>query len=253
MSTKHRSRGSRKSRGSRRARHGNSAPRVNITDHKALRIADGWIAGQNDPLYSITSRDGRNIEPETIDRVISNINADMKRVLDLGAGHGSRRYQLGKGTFTKAEIDELRYMRDAFTRALAGGRGVAGARGDASLRRDIIDAMARALFVSAWGSREEERGRSHGGEDLMDIAPATSLAAKREARELAEEIEKDNGKRLDELYEIAAAAPGKHYKDPNPNDFGHYLAMEAMGHGVSWGDNHPAFGLKRLPHLMFDI
>lgn len=43
----------------------------------------------------------------------------------------------------------------------------------------------------------------------------------------------------------------KHWPSP-ANLFGHYLAMEAMGHGVSWADDHEPHGL-RVPHMEFHV
>lgn len=109
------------------------------------------------------------------------------------------------------------------------------------LRDEIIESMARALFVSAWASSEEEAGRSHGGKELMDIAPRTSKRAEQAAKKLAAEMEKTNGIPIEALYILAALQPGKRYgkEDPSPHLFGHYMAMQALGHGVSWWDDFP--------------
>lgn len=114
-------------------------------------------------------------------------------------------------------------------------------------RDEIIEAMARAMWVSEWASEMEERGTSFSGMDLMDVAPPTPSEAVQLAVELASDIESDNGMSLSELYSKAVNAPGRHYSEPDPSSFGHDLAMQAMGHGVSWSDNHPRFGMKKLP------
>jgi len=113
---------------------------------------------------------------------------------------------------------------------------------------EIVEAMARAMFVTAWADREEEKGRSHGGHDLMDVAPKTSKDALIAARALGKAVVADNhAGSLTELYERALSVGGK----GDARVFGHYLAMEAMGHGVSWYDNgNPEFGLK-LPHFEY--
>lgn len=130
------------------------------------------------------------------------------------------------------------------------------------LRDTIVGEMARTLFVTAWADREEERqerlGRRYkgpfsgslGGVDLFDIAPRTSTKARTAANKLAREIEKINGARLDTLYGRAESAPGKHYREPTPESFGFGLAMQALGHGVSWRDDHPDAGIK-LPYTEF--
>src|SRR5271169_4337033 len=109
--------------------------------------------------------------------------------------------------------------------------------------------MARALFVDAWARNEEEKGRSLRGE-LMDQAPKTNRAAKKKAEELAAQISRLNGVILAHLYDHAIRVPGRHLSVPTPRLFGHYLAMQAMGHGVSWFDDHPTFDLK-VPRIEF--
>ena len=49
--------------------------------------------------------------------------------------------------------------------------------------RDIFEGMARAMYVSDWANRQEEKGISLRGE-LMDQAPATSPDARAAAKVL---------------------------------------------------------------------
>lgn len=106
------------------------------------------------------------------------------------------------------------------------------------VRTEIVDSMARTLFVEAWANREEEMGHRLRGE-LMSQAPPTPRAAHHQASALARDIEKLNGQSLEALYTEAAAVPGKHYREPTPRDFGYGLVMQALGSGVSWYDDHP--------------
>jgi hypothetical protein len=229
---------------------------VTIGDDQALRYAGQWH-GPGNVLYAVSSNRGR-VPEEVVERAIDDLKREIAGVRSLGKG----RYQLGKGTFSKVEIDELRYMLRAFQQALSQHRaGPRKGSSDPALRRQIVDAMARAFFVSAWAQGEEEKpdfhergygGHGHGrGVELMEVAPATSASAKKHAKEIATRIERDNGKSLGELYAMAAEAPGRHSKDPNPYDFGHYIAMQSMGHGVSWYDDHPEFGMKDVPYAEF--
>jgi len=244
-------------RGSRH-RFGNAANEdmVTVGDSQAVRLTEGWH-GPGNVLYAIGSNDGR-VPVSVLERAIADLKTEVARVKPLGKG----RYQLGKGTFSKAEIDELRYMLHAFKQALAQHRD--GARAtvrDPGLRKQIVDSMARAFFASAWAQAEEEKpdfskngygGHGHGrGVEIMAVAPPTSRNAQKHAEMVAREIERENHKTLGELYVKAAEAPGKHDKEPNPGDFGHYLAMESMGHGVSWYDDHPEFGMKEVPYHEF--
>lgn len=154
---------------------------------------------------------------------------------------------------------------------VAGAVSVRGSRGvvrrsasvlrskDPVVRAEILESAARALFVDAWASDYEESGRSTrhwAGQDLMKLAPPTNERAREMVKEWAGKIETRHGAPIDVLYERAAAATelemeqdGKRHKAPTPEDFGHYLALEGIGHGVSWMDDHADHGLGDLPHL----
>ena len=120
----------------------------------------------------------------------------------------------------------------------------------------IIESMARTLFVCAWADAEENAGRSHGhGVNLMDVAPATPESAKAFALYLAGRIHEANGKSLLLLIFDAARAdnyphPEKYLEPEYVEDFGHCLAMQSLGHGVSWFDDHASFPLK-VPQVEF--
>lgn len=132
------------------------------------------------------------------------------------------------------------------------GQAVFGSRRryDDEIRR----AMARAFFVS-WYASEQDRRAEHGlkakiagpGEDWMDVAPNTSNAAKRHARAYAVKLSDANkGATLTDLYAAALNAGGR----GDARTFGHYIAMQAMGHGVSWFDDNPKFPIE-IPHGEF--
>ena len=118
-------------------------------------------------------------------------------------------------------------------------------------KAEILQGMARALFVSTWADYEEERGRHHRG-DLMDAAPATPSPARTAAKILAKKIEiMNHGKTVSDLYADALNA-GAHdtRRGTDPQTFGHYIAMQSLGHGVSWFDDNPKFPLE-LPYFEF--
>jgi hypothetical protein len=105
---------------------------------------------------------------------------------------------------------------------------------------EIIDAMARAFFVSAWADAQEEAGESFSGMELMDVAPETPNEAYDFAFEKFQEIEAANaGLNLGSFL-----PPGEEEGAFDVNEFGHYLAMESMGHGVGWSDSHEDHGLN---------
>lgn len=118
-------------------------------------------------------------------------------------------------------------------------------------RDEFVDAAARAMWVSSWASAAEEQGESFGG-DLMDVAPPTPDEAIEAAEVFATRLARVNEVDIDRLWVRAAHAPGKHYREPTVEDFGHYLAMASLGHGVSWFDDHPPF-LLEIPHSEFYV
>lgn len=135
-------------------------------------------------------------------------------------------------------------------------------------RDEIVESMARSFFVDAYANHVDEckgclvlddldegdHAKPGPGEDWFDYAPELvdnnpfSEEARAKAEELAVHIEKDNGADLVELYLRAVALEGEHESEPTADRFGHYLMMEAVGHGVSWGDSHPDHELK-LPNV----
>jgi hypothetical protein len=151
-----------------------------------------------------------------------------------------------------------------------------------SVRDTIIESAARALWLCAYADHVEDfqehksdypkrewkkhfcpaslresakcptfgtHARPGPGEDWMDYAPPTGEPARAEARKLIAEIEKRNKIKVEDAYAKAEAAEG-HLKEPTPEDFGHYLAMQALGHGVAWADDHPDHDLD-LPLIEF--
>ncbi len=113
--------------------------------------------------------------------------------------------------------------------------------------------MARALFVLEWSDREDEAGRNYPGQALEHVAPPTPREATDAAHNLAGRFEQLNGYGINSLLRQAALADGRPDKIPPDNyaeDFGHYLAMQALGHGVGWFDDHARFPL-RFPRFEF--
>jgi len=109
---------------------------------------------------------------------------------------------------------------------------------------EIIDGMARCLFVNAWADYAEENLDANFSQmELMDVAPETPPESFEKAKQLYNKIEDMNNVDLSDF-----VPPGI---DPDEGfdkeNFGHYLCMEALGHGVSWKDDHEDHGLE-LPH-----
>lgn len=116
----------------------------------------------------------------------------------------------------------------------------------------MIEGMARAFFVCEWSDNEERAGRLNypSGTELMDVAPETPRGAYDAAQRFAEHLEAANRTSLSVILWNASRADGNDpwadYKIPDSyaRDLGHYLAMQAMGHGVSWFDDHARFEIK---------
>lgn len=125
------------------------------------------------------------------------------------------------------------------------------------LREMVVDACARALFVCAYMDHCDEctirvcrvcgeHGKAGPGEDWMDIAPPENDESRQCAEGLVTRFEAANERTIEYIYAHAERMTG-HMAPPTPRLFGHYLAMQALGHGVSWSDDHPDHGFA-VPH-----
>lgn len=110
----------------------------------------------------------------------------------------------------------------------------------------FLEPIARTLWVNAWADWADENDElpKGGGYDLFDVAPPTPAAAEECAKGIYERVETLNGASWHELYEQAATAPGKHYREPSPEDFAYATTMQILGTGVAWSDNHPDMKFK---------
>lgn len=125
---------------------------------------------------------------------------------------------------------------------------------------DIRAAMARAFFASAWADQAEETGNSGilSGAEILDVMPDDiDPAAEHAARTLAFDMVRANdGADLESLFERAAALAEEHGegdRESTAENFGHYAAMQAMGHGVGLGDafGSHAYDAIRVPYVEF--
>ncbi|HYG24487.1 MAG TPA: hypothetical protein VEH04_17040 [Verrucomicrobiae bacterium] len=131
----------------------------------------------------------------------------------------------------------------------------------------IAAEIARTLFVTAYAdaveSGELDAPGASGGADWMDVAPATPDNALAHAWRLIGRIEQCNRTSLACILAAACRADGVSFEKlledvelPDTarprytylSQFGHYLAMQSLGHGVSWFDDHEEFDLK-LPYI----
>lgn len=122
--------------------------------------------------------------------------------------------------------------------------------------RGFIEGAAKALFVSNWAD-EQERQVENGtldslpwppGSEIMNYAPGIPLEAYIEAGRLLGILESANNCSVFVL--CARAALADNVENIDYELFGHCVAMQAMGHGVSWFDDHAKFEVK-IPHFEF--
>lgn len=117
--------------------------------------------------------------------------------------------------------------------------------------KPIMDGAARAFWLCAyadWASEHKDRtdiSRPKPGEDWADYAPETPGVAYFYAGQLMVMLRDKNEVPIEILWRRACEADGY---DSDPEDFGHCLAMQAMGHGVSWFDDHEPFEIE-IPYL----
>lgn len=111
---------------------------------------------------------------------------------------------------------------------------------------------SRAFFASAWADMVEENGTALHGEIMDQMPKVIDPAAITAARTLYMDIERANGKSIFELMQTVEHQ-GKGDRSNTVEMFGHYAAMQAMGHGVGLYD---AFGslvhdLLKIPYVEF--
>jgi len=180
---------------------------IEMHDKKALDLMQGWTGGTDDPLYAISSTGGKNYA-WVFEDAIANLDADIASVKKSG-----KKYKLGKGVFTKAEIDELHYIRKALADALEGARG----EGD-------MDEFTYAYFETAlWSSNDEST--PEGGEPLDENYGIGDFAPETRKEMIADA--KDFQKRFGRLIESAGGDWGQ---------AGHDFWLTRNEHGVGFWD-----------------
>lgn len=93
---------------------------------------------------------------------------------------------------------------------------------------EIATHAARALWICQWSN---ERGRRDGTLPDLDTAPETPEAYLAEAFCFLGSLPDPPG------FTLAEFARCNDGKRPSEEDFGHYAAMQSMGHGVSLADD----------------
>jgi hypothetical protein len=135
----------------------------------------------------------------------------------------------------------------------------------------ILEGAARALWVSCYadaadrGDLPDSAPTAGAGEDWCDIAPVTPIRAYLRASVFLAEVltvarSEAAGRtvyprHIQCLWQVFGAARHTDDYDKLISDsgvaetFGHLLAMQSMGHGVSWGDDHESLPF-RVPRTL---
>jgi hypothetical protein len=117
----------------------------------------------------------------------------------------------------------------------------------------IVEGMASTLWGSAWANHaEEHRCANLSGMEITEIMPEIPPEAYAIAKRFIKDIEKANGKSIDELLEDAIEADVAEQSDLSKwksnvelaYEFGSDLAFMVTGAGVSWFDDHAEFPLE---------
>lgn len=109
-----------------------------------------------------------------------------------------------------------------------------------------------AFFASAWADQQEENGHSLRGEIMDQIPDAVDPAATHAAITLAMDMERLNSKSIAQMVEdIVNVAEWD--RPATMEHFGHYAAMQAMGHGVGLQDafGYDVYELTKVPYVEF--
>ena len=123
------------------------------------------------------------------------------------------------------------------------------------IKKDFIHHASLAFFASAWADQCEESDNAAllSGQEIMHVMPSdTDPAAIRAGESLFADMERINRCSIEEIMSTVEEF-GDGDRENTIEHFGHYCAMQAMGHGVGLRD---AFGVEvhdriKVPHVEF--
>lgn len=116
----------------------------------------------------------------------------------------------------------------------------------------IVQHMALAFFASAYADQADECGEPLRGEIMNQLPEVIDPAATHAARTLCHGIEHAHGVTIDALFNgLAPIWAGD--RDHSPEMFGHYCAMQSMGHGVGLYDagGDSVHDCVKIPYVEF--
>jgi hypothetical protein len=123
------------------------------------------------------------------------------------------------------------------------------------MRNEFIYHASKAFFASAWADMADECESDviSMGVEIMSVMPdETDPAAIHAANTLMMDIERINGKPLEALIKIIQEK-GDGDRPNTIEHFGHYAALQAMGHGVGLYDafGSEVYDVVKVPHIEF--
>jgi hypothetical protein len=123
------------------------------------------------------------------------------------------------------------------------------------MRNEFIYHASKAFFASAWADMAEEHGSDviGPGTEIMNVMPdETDPEAIHAANTLMMDIERLNNQPLEALMKIIQEK-GDGDRPNTVEHFGHYAAMQAIGHGVGFYDafGQEVYNVVKVPYIEF--
>lgn len=122
---------------------------------------------------------------------------------------------------------------------------------DGGVVGEILVGFAQAAWADAWANHvEETECQSLSGAEITDVMPDVEPNADYVARVFLADFRRAND--MVELAEVAKRMGA----ESDPQDFGFSLYMEAVGHGVGWGDKPGREHIQdcyTLPYVHADV
>jgi hypothetical protein len=123
------------------------------------------------------------------------------------------------------------------------------------MKNEFLHHASKAFFASAWAEMADECGSNviGPGVEIMDIMPdEIDPSAIHAANTLLMDIERINAKPLESLMKIIQEK-GDGDRPNTIKYFGHYAAMQSMGHGVGLYDafGSEVYNVVKMPHIEF--
>jgi hypothetical protein len=122
-------------------------------------------------------------------------------------------------------------------------------RENPSLESFTIDGVEKALWIPAWHDYQIETGGEYASYDgnIADVAPEPPEETRSQAKALIAKMTQ-GGNLIGPLMDAARAdsIAGDDLNEEYAEDFGYYITMSTLGHGVGWEDDHAPFESRYL-------